>query len=116
MRHKTALGLVGSTLTLALSGCASTTFQSTWKDPAARPLGFAGKKVVAMVVVPDTATRKGAEDELAVQLTKRGVEGLPSSAVIPENEIKDKDKVKARLKGPRWRVSWSCTSRTRTSS
>lgn len=95
MRQQTALGLAA--FTLALAGCASTTFQSTWKDPAAEPLGFAGKKVVAMVVVPDVATRRGAEDELATQLTRRGVEGLPSSAVIPENEIKDKDKVKARL-------------------
>jgi hypothetical protein len=90
-----ALGVAA--FTLALAGCAGTTFQSTWKAPDAGPLGFAGQKVVAMVVVPDEATRRGAEDELAVQLTQRGVEGLPSSAVIPANEIKDKDKVKARL-------------------
>jgi hypothetical protein len=90
-----AFAVVASTL--ALAGCASTTFQSTWKAPDAGPLGFAGQKVVAMVVVPDEATRRGAEDELALELTRRGVEGLPSSAVIPPNEIKDKDKVKARL-------------------
>ena len=84
--------------TLALTGCAGgTTFQSTWKAPDAGALGFKGKKVVAMVVVPDVATRRGAEEELARQLTQRGVEGLPASALIPENEIKDKDKVKSRL-------------------
>jgi hypothetical protein len=83
---------------LALSGCGGgTTFQTTWKAPYAGPLGFKGQKVVAMVVVPDVATRRGAEEELARELTRRGVEGLPASAVIPENEIKDKDKVKSRL-------------------
>ncbi|HEY5908146.1 MAG TPA: hypothetical protein VIZ31_08875 [Vicinamibacteria bacterium] len=82
---------------LALTGCAATTFQSTWKAPDAGPLGFAGQKVVAMVVVPDVATRRGAEDQLAAYLRQRGVEGLPASAVVPENEIKDKEKVKDRF-------------------
>ena len=97
MSNRISLALTAAAA-IAITGCAAgTTFQSTWKAPDACPLGFKGKKVVAMVVVPDVATRRGAEEELARQLTERGVEGLPASALIPENEIKDKDKVKSRL-------------------
>ena len=96
MSSRMSLAL-SAAMALSVAGCASTTFQSTWKAPDAAPLGFKGKKVVAMVVVPDTATRRGAEEELARELTRRGCEGLTSSALIPENEIKDKDKVKSRL-------------------
>ena len=97
MSQRLSFALTGA-VALALTGCGGgTTFLTTWKAPDAGPLGFKGQKVVAMVVVPDVATRRGAEEELARELTRRGVEGLPASAVIPENEIKDKDKVKSRL-------------------
>jgi len=89
--------VVAAASALALAACATTTFQSTWRNPAAGPLGFAGQKVVAMVVVPEMATRRGAEQELAAALTRRGAQGVPAYSLIPAEEIKDKDKVKARM-------------------
>jgi len=79
----------------ALSGCATTTFQSTWKAPDAGPLDFAGEKVVAIIANSDTAVRRGAEHALANELTKRGCVGIPAYAAIPDEVIKDKDKAKA---------------------
>lgn len=80
---------------LALSGCATTTFQSTWKAPDATTLDFAGEKVVALIVNADTAVRRGAEHALANKLTRLGCLGIPAYTAIPDEVVKDKDKAKA---------------------
>jgi hypothetical protein len=81
---------------LAAIGWRSTTFISTWRAPDARPLSFTkGDTVVAMVMAPNLSTRLGAEQVLAIELTRRGLRGLPSNTLIPEADVKDKDKAKA---------------------
>jgi hypothetical protein len=92
---KAAIAAFAATVTLA--GCASTRFNSTWKAPDAGPLDFAGRKVAALVVTADQATRLGAEAALARELTQRGVKGVPAHTILPAEEVKDKDKAKARL-------------------
>jgi hypothetical protein len=84
--------------TLALAACASTSFNTSWKAPDAAPMSLkAGDKVVALVVSPNESTRRGAEASLAAELTKRGVQGVPAYSIIPTEEIRDKDKAKARV-------------------
>ena len=59
-----------------LLGCASTSFVSTWKEPLDGPIDFQGKRVAAIVIHPDSSLRRAAENELARELSKRGVQGV----------------------------------------
>jgi hypothetical protein len=93
MTKTATVGLVGAAV--GLLACASTTFNSTWKAPEAGPLNFQGQKVAAVVMSPHESTRLGAEGELARELTRRGVEGIPAYNLIPPNETRDKEKAKA---------------------
>jgi hypothetical protein len=82
---------------LALAACGATTFNTTWKAPDAKPLTFKkGDKVIAMVVSPDEAVRRGAEADLAAELTRRGLEGVSSWTVIPTEVVEKNDKEKAK--------------------
>ncbi len=80
---------------VALSACSTTSFNTTWKEPNAQPIQVeAGDKVLAMVISPNEATRRGAEAALAAELSKDGVEGIPAHGVIPDDAVQDKDKAR----------------------
>lgn len=51
----------------------------------------------AVVMLPDEATRRGVEDELAYALRARGLQGIPAHRLVPPEEMKDKERVRARL-------------------
>lgn len=71
-------------LALILSGCATTKFISTWKDPTAAPLSKAkGQIIIACVATGDEYSRHDGEDALAAELTKRGAKGVPSYTLLP---------------------------------
>lgn len=79
----------------ALAACASTSFNTTWKAPDVQQLTFKeGDKILAMVVSPNEATRRGAETALAAELTKHGLEGVPAYSVIPSTDIQDREKAR----------------------
>jgi hypothetical protein len=82
------------TAALAAAACASTSFVSTWKNPAAEPGNFQGQKVAALVMSTDQAVRFGAEDALARELTARGAVGVSAYGLIPKELIQDKEKAK----------------------
>jgi hypothetical protein len=83
-------------LTLALPvAAASPTFTVTWKNPTAGNIGYAGKKVVGLIVSDDMALRQSAEEALARELTAKGVRGVPAYQMIPKEEVRDKDRAKA---------------------
>jgi hypothetical protein len=69
-------------------------FTSTWKSPAAEAMGYAGKKVVGLIVSPDMSLRMSAEEALAQQLTAKGVQGVAAYRLIPQEEIRDPERVK----------------------
>ncbi len=69
-------------------------FKSTWKAPDAGAVGFAGKKVAALVMVKDEALRMSAEEALARQLVALGVQGVAAYRVMPRELGQDKDKAK----------------------
>ena len=68
--------LVLAIVLAGLAGCASTSFVSTWKEPLDGPMEFRGKRVAAIVIHPDAALRRGAENELAKEISKRGAQGV----------------------------------------
>ena len=64
-RRNLTKAVLAATAAVTLAACATTSLQSTWKDPAAAPLNLKGKKVVALVVTDEEALRYTAEDEAA---------------------------------------------------
>ena len=96
VHKRTLLGAV--CLALLLAGCATTTFTSIWKAPDAKPLQFqAGDKVVAMVIAKSTSLRRSGEANLADELDKRGLKGVPAYTLLSDDEIKDEAKAKAAI-------------------
>jgi hypothetical protein len=80
---------------LAAAACGSTTFNTTWKDPDAKPITVQpGEKVLAMVITKDVANRRGAEAALASELSRNGAVGVPAYTVIPEDAVEDQAKAK----------------------
>jgi hypothetical protein len=90
------LAAVSSMVLLALSvaGAAKPTFTHTWKAPGAAGVGYAGKKVVGLVVSDDMSLRTSAEEALAHELTTKGVQGVAAYRVIPREEIRDANAAK----------------------
>jgi hypothetical protein len=79
-----------ATAAVTLAACATTSLQSTWK-PSAAPLKLKGKKVVALVVTDEEAT----EDEAAREITAHGAIGVPSYRLLPQAQIRDKERARA---------------------
>jgi len=96
-RHGRAVGraiLSAAGIALVLAGCGTTRFVSTWKNPAAAPVGKAqGQVIIAGVAVEDLSIRRAAEDALAAELTKRGLKGVPSYTVLPSG-VKEESQAK----------------------
>lgn len=65
-------------------------FISVWKAPDVDRLNFAGKKIAAVVIAESQDLQVSAEEELARQLTARGVQGVPSYRVVPRELLSDK--------------------------
>ncbi len=84
--------LVGAAVPM-LGGCAASgppkppshIFETTFRDPDARPMQVRGAKVVAAVMVRDVAARKRAEDALAAEITKLGGQGVPMYTISLTN-------------------------------
>jgi hypothetical protein len=75
-----------------LTGCASSSgapkppkdiFETTYKDPDAKPLHVRGAKVVAAVMIKDPKARQRAEDTLAQEITRLGGQGVPMYSIAP---------------------------------
>jgi hypothetical protein len=80
---------------LAAAACGSTSFNTTWKAPDAKPITVkAGDKVLAMVISKNEATRRGAEAALASALSRNGAVGIPAYTVIPADAVESQAKAK----------------------
>ena len=76
-----------------ISGCASTQITSVWRDPGVGPVQF--QKVVGVAMSQDATIRRLAEDEF-VRAAGPAI-ALAGYSVIPDDEIQDKEKAKARI-------------------
>ncbi len=81
---------------VVLAGCGATTsFTSTWKAPDAQPLQLkAGDKVIALVMAKSTAIRRAGEANLADELDKRGLVGVPAYTLMRDEEAADEARAK----------------------
>jgi hypothetical protein len=93
------LGICVAALTaLAAGACASTSFTSTWTAPDAKALDLAtGDRIVAMVISDQVSLRRSGEANLADVLDARGFKAVPAYTLIPDEEILDEAKAKARI-------------------
>jgi hypothetical protein len=82
-------------LLLSSASAAKPTFIHTWKAPGAANVGYAGKKIVGLVVSNDMSLRMSSEEALARELTAKGVEGIAAYRVIPAQEIRDANTVRS---------------------
>ena len=87
--------IVAATAAVTLAACATTSLQSTWKNPAAAPLNLKGKKVVVLVVIDEEALRYAAEDEAAREITAHGAIDVPAYRLLPQAQIRDKERAQA---------------------
>jgi hypothetical protein len=93
-RALTRAVLVASAV-VTIAGCATTSLQSTWKNPAAAPLNLKGKKVAALVVIDEEALRYATEEEAAREITAHGGLGVPAYTLVPQAQLRDKERARA---------------------
>jgi hypothetical protein len=87
-----------ASLALVVVACATTTsFTSTWKAPDVETFEPQGKKVAAVFISNDEAGRRAAEDTLVQRLNAAGAQGIAAYTLIPSDELRDMERVKARL-------------------
>jgi hypothetical protein len=97
MRAKARKLSLAAAMTLVTFACATTTFESTWRDPEARALRLTGRKVVGLFLNKSPALRRRAEDAMAREISARGAQGVPAYTVLSDEEIKDREASKAKL-------------------
>lgn len=95
MKNKTWVPSLAAAAALLSFACATTTFQSTWKAPDARPLRLNGQKVAGVFVSRNPSVRRRAEDAMAREISARGARGVPSYTVLPEDRVRDIDFAKS---------------------
>lgn len=113
MSRKLVAVLVAAGAT-AVAGCASTSFNTTWKAPGAGPLDIkTGDKVLAVVISPNESTRRGAEAALVSELDGRGLSAIPAYTVIPQDAVQDQKKAQPYIdkSGARWAVVMRATGK-----
>ncbi len=72
-RNRILSRLLAAAAALITFACATTTFQSTWRSPDARPLKLSGKKVVGVFVSKDETLRRRTEDAMAQEISAQPV-------------------------------------------
>jgi hypothetical protein len=82
---------------VTLLACATTTFHSTWKNPAAESLNLDGKRVAALILSEEEPLRHAAEDALAREITAHGGVGVPAYTLLPKGLVRDKEKARELL-------------------
>lgn len=84
-------------LLLALAGCATTGFRSTWTEPSASSITLSGRKVGAFVIAVPERMKRTAEDALAHELTARGAEGIAGYTLLPAPEASNPEAARQTL-------------------
>ncbi|HTD53498.1 MAG TPA: hypothetical protein VK780_10775, partial [Thermoanaerobaculia bacterium] len=96
-RARNRVNWILAALVLLPLACSTTTFESTWRDPEARPVQLVGKKVVGIFMTNRPGVRRAAEDAMAREITARGAQGVPAYTVLSDAEVKDQDLSKTKL-------------------
>lgn len=97
LRSTLTKAALAATAAVTLPACATTTFRSTWKNPAAESFNLEGKRVAAIVLSEEEPLRYAAEDALAREITAHGAAGVPAYTLLPKGLVRDKDKARELL-------------------
>jgi hypothetical protein len=84
-------------LLVALSGCTTTGFRSTWMDPSVPSISLAGRPVAAFAIGIFDPLRRTAEDALVRELTARGVRAVAGSALLPKPDARYPETARSKL-------------------
>src|SRR5262245_52340256 len=94
LRNGVVAALAGVALVIGCAG-PSTTIEQSWKAPRA---GFsAPRNLVVIYVSRDGTIRRTAEDEMVAKLVRNGVAATPSYAVLSDDDLRDRNRMKSRL-------------------
>src|SRR5262245_66249440 len=81
---------------LLVAGCSATKLTSVWKAPElTAPPNF--QKLLVMYMSRDVAQRRAAEEKLVSLIGPQ--KATASYTIIPEEEVRDVEKAKARIQG-----------------
>src|SRR5262245_3007455 len=69
-------------------------FTSTWKAPDVAGVSFAGKKVAALLITSDQNLRISGEEQLVRELEARGVSGVATYRMAPQEELTSADRAR----------------------
>lgn len=97
MKMKTILSSI--LFGVLLTGCASTSFKSTWKNPDAGPVELQGKKVVVMAVNVQRSVQLGVEAAVSDELKKMGANAVSSTQILPPDSTKESAKARLEQEG-----------------
>jgi hypothetical protein len=95
MRRVVSLALLGASV--LVSACATTTFESSWRNPDAQPVSAQGKKVLALFISEQESRRRTGEAALARELTARGAIGVPAYTMFQHEQMRDTAMLRQRL-------------------
>jgi hypothetical protein len=85
------------TTLLAIAGCATTEFESTWVAPSVEKGELQGKQVAAIVLSDHEALRRSGEDALARALSAHGLIGVPGYQLLTAEDAADSDQLRKKL-------------------
>lgn len=87
---------IGIAVGLGAAACGgSTTMEQTWKAPNLVPNNL--HNVVTVYINRDGSMRRTVEDSMAQKLAAEGVRATPGYSVLTNDDLKDRDRVKAKL-------------------
>ena len=91
--------LLIAAIAIALAGCASIRFDTTWRNKDAQPVAMAGKKVLVVALNVPIAVRQGIESAMASELGRDGIYGVPSFQVLGADTTASDAKQKMQANG-----------------
>ena len=77
-----------------LSGCATTTFRSTWSDPQAKPVRF--QRTLAVFMTPNEGERRASEDQLVQFIGP--ARSTASYTLLSRADLDDTDRAKEKVR------------------
>lgn len=83
-------------IALMMHACATTELRHVWKDKSYQ--GGMFKKILIIDTDTSSETKRFMEDEFSDQLQSRGVEGMQSHTIFPEDTILEKKTITAKIK------------------
>lgn len=95
-QRRVATLLLCIAVALEFTACAgSTTIEQSWKAPNLAPSNL--RNVVTVYISRDATMRRTVEDSMAQRLTHLGVRAVPAYSVLSDDDLKDRDRAKAKL-------------------